>query len=167
MHLEKRIFGKTHIFSPTVSEAIATRAAFIVSANLTTTTKKNRKERKWKGKETKFFKCSEPKSLEVCGHSSQRPGSKPLFIDLGANVLALVPSDVDGSWESVSGRTMKKREAGYHKCSQEQGLKTKRVFPYISFFTNTYILPEFCSLSLRGREARTKTVFHPGLAGSC
>lgn len=81
----------------------------------------------------KFLKCSEPKSLEVCGHSSQRPGSKPLFIDLGANVLALVSSDVDGSCESVSGRTMKKREAGYHKCSQEQGLKTKCVFPVISF----------------------------------
>lgn len=36
------------------------------------------------------------------------------------------------------GEPEKKSEAGYYKCSQEQGLNTKRGFPVISFYKYVY-----------------------------
>lgn len=75
--------------------------------NLTTKNKQKRKENR-REKETKFKDYSEPKTLEVSGQNSQRPGSKLLFIDWGANVLALVSSWVDTrAGSAVSGKSRK------------------------------------------------------------
>ena len=56
--------------------------------NLTTKNKQKRKENR-REKETKFKDYSEPKTLEVSGQNSQRPGSKLLFIDWELGVQSL------------------------------------------------------------------------------